>query len=218
MTFACCLQVPNHIHFKRISSIWAEFIPQLLFLESIFGYLVVMIIKKWCTDWSAPGTGNPPSLLNMLIYMFLSPGTVEDPMFAGQAGVQLLLLGVAGICVPWMLCTKPYLEWREHQKTSAAGYVGVSANEHEEDGRRSSVDETEEEGHGPNGRGGNGAGPADGAGEEEEHVSFSNSSVLAERDAHLSRRFSEILWDADHVFFPALSIFSQLGKLGFRDG
>lgn len=108
----------------------------------------------------------------MLIYMFLSPGTVEDPMFAGQAGVQLFLVGLAGICVPWMLCTKPYLQWREHQKTAAAGYVGVSANEHEEDGRRSSVDDAEEEGHSANGRGGVGAGPVDGAGEEEEHVSF----------------------------------------------
>ncbi|KAG8928109.1 H(+)-transporting V0 sector ATPase subunit a, partial [Tulasnella sp. 417] len=179
MTFACCLQIPNHLHFKRFSSIWAEFIPQLIFLESIFGYLVVMIIKKWCTDWSAPGAGNPPSLLNMLIYMFLAPGTVEDPMYAGQSGVQMFLLGLAGICVPWMLCTKPYLEWREHQKTSAAGYVGVSANDHEEDGRRSSIDDTEEEGH-TNGRG---AGPAEGAGEEEEH-GFEMGEVVIHQVIH----------------------------------
>lgn len=213
MTFACCLQIPNHLHFKRFSSIWAEFIPQLIFLESIFGYLVVMIIKKWCTDWSAPGAGNPPSLLNMLIYMFLSPGTVEDPMYAGQSGVQMFLLGLAGICVPWMLCTKPYLQWREHQKTSAAGYVGVSANDHEEDGRRSSIDDTEEEGN-TNGRGGVGAGPVDSAGEEEEHVSFSPFWRIAERHARLSRRFCKILWDANtRLFFPALDNFSQLGKL-----
>lgn len=160
MSFACCLQVPNHLHFKRYSSIWAEFLPQIIFLESIFGYLVVCIIMKWCTDWSAPGAGNPPSLLNMLIYMFLSPGTVEDPMFAGQAGLQLFLLAIAGICVPWMLCTKPYLEYREHQKTVAAGYVGVSTNDSAQ--ARRSVDDAEEEGHAVNG-----GAEADG---EEEHV------------------------------------------------
>lgn len=39
MTFAICLQVPNHIFFGRFNSIWAEFLPQLLFMESIFGYV-----------------------------------------------------------------------------------------------------------------------------------------------------------------------------------
>jgi len=146
MTFAICLQVPNHIHFKRFSSLWAEFLPQLIFLESIFGYLVVMIIMKWCTDWSAPGAGNPPSLLNMLIYMFLHPGDVEDPMYSGQAGMQVFLLGVAAICVPWMLCTKPYLEYREYKKTTSAGYIGVSNGEGV-DGPRHSIGEEEEEGH-----------------------------------------------------------------------
>lgn len=75
MTFAICLQLPNFIHFNNTVSIWAEFIPQVLFLHSIFGYLVVMIIAKWCTDWSSPDVHtNPPNLLNMLIYMFLQPG------------------------------------------------------------------------------------------------------------------------------------------------
>ncbi|KAG8896292.1 H(+)-transporting V0 sector ATPase subunit a [Tulasnella sp. 403] len=175
MTFACCLQVPNHIHFKRLSSIWAEFLPQLIFLESIFGYLVVCIIMKWCTDWSAPGAGNPPSLLNMLIYMFLSPGTVEDPMFSGQAGLQVFLLMLAGVCVPWMLCTKPYLQYREHQKTVAAGYVGISGNEGME-GPRRSIDDAEEEGHGANGHGG--------AEEMEEEHGFEMGEVVIHQVIH----------------------------------
>lgn len=39
MSFAICLQVPNHLFFGRKSSIWAEFLPQILFMESIFGYV-----------------------------------------------------------------------------------------------------------------------------------------------------------------------------------
>ena len=37
MTFALCLQVPNHIRFKRPIDIYANFIPQVIFLQSIFG-------------------------------------------------------------------------------------------------------------------------------------------------------------------------------------
>ena len=44
MTFAICLQVPNHLHFKRPQLIWAEFLPQILFMESIFGYLIGCIV------------------------------------------------------------------------------------------------------------------------------------------------------------------------------
>lgn len=71
MSFAICLQVPNFRHFDKKFSIWAEFLPQILFMECIFGYLVICIIYKWSVDWAAAGR-EAPSLLNMLIYMFLS--------------------------------------------------------------------------------------------------------------------------------------------------
>ena len=61
MTFAVCLQVPNHIRFNRRSEIWTNFIPQMLFLQSIFGYLVLCIIYKWCVNWEH-STTPPPSL------------------------------------------------------------------------------------------------------------------------------------------------------------
>lgn len=78
MTFAICLQVPNHLHFKRPELIWAEFLPQILFMEAIFGYLIGCIVYKWSIDWDAVGR-NPPNLLNMLIKLFLSPGNVRPP-------------------------------------------------------------------------------------------------------------------------------------------
>ena len=145
MTFAICLQVPNHLHFKRPLNIYAEFIPQILFLQSIFGYLVVCIILKWSTDWSKAST-QPPGLLNMLIYMFLSPGSVkpEEQLFAGQGMLQIILLLVALVCVPWMLCVKPYMAWKELKDHEAQGYGriglgddqnGVLIAEEEGDGR-----------------------------------------------------------------------------------
>lgn len=130
MTFAICLQVPNHLHFKRLVNIYAEFIPQILFLQSIFGYLVVCIILKWATDWSK-ASSSPPGLLNMLIYMFLSPGTIneEEKLFTGQGPLQIFLLLLAMVCVPWMLCVKPYLVWKETKDHEGQGYGRVGARD-----------------------------------------------------------------------------------------
>ncbi|KZP32599.1 V0/A0 complex, 116-kDa subunit of ATPase [Athelia psychrophila] len=148
MTFSLCLQIPNHIRFKRPLDIWANFVPQIIFLESIFGYLVGCIIYKWSIDWSKTDA-RPPPLLTMLIDMFLKPGTVEDPLYPGQGFVQQVLLLLALICVPWMLCTKPYFQWKEIKKKQAQrdqGYIGLG-----QDGHRDSSDEVlegEEEGDG----------------------------------------------------------------------
>ncbi|TDL17140.1 ATPase V0/A0 complex [Rickenella mellea] len=144
MTFALCLQVPNHIRFKRPFDIYSNFLPQLIFLQSIFGYLVVCILYKWSVDWSHSPV--PPSpLLNMIIGMFLSPGNVlpEKQLYKGQAMVQTVLLWCAVGCVPWLLCLKPYIQWREMKRVRGQGYVEVG--QHAE-GERDL--EGEEEGNG----------------------------------------------------------------------
>src|SRR5688572_23734675 len=91
MSFGICLSIFNYIHFKRTLSIWAEFVPQMLFMQCIFGYLCFAIIYKWSIPWYEPdASGNPrnspPGLLNMLIYMFLQPGNVEkgSELYSGQ--------------------------------------------------------------------------------------------------------------------------------------
>ena len=45
MSSAIGLNVINHLHFGHPEYIWAEFLPQILFMESIFGYLVVCIMS-----------------------------------------------------------------------------------------------------------------------------------------------------------------------------
>ena len=126
MSLGICLTVFNYIHFKDFTSILVQFLPQIIFLNAIFGYLVIVIMMKWSTQWM-DGDGKliaePPALLNMLIFMFLSPGTLDGaPFYEGQANLQTGLVLLALACVPVMLLGKPLLLKREHQRKIAEGY------------------------------------------------------------------------------------------------
>lgn len=120
MSFGMLLQCYNHIHFGKSIYIYLEVLPQILYFWSIFGYLIFMILFKWLTPY--PDPSKAPGLLNTLIYMFLSPGTVVMELYPGQAVVQALLLVVAFLAIPWMLLAKPYYEKYEHEKIIDAGY------------------------------------------------------------------------------------------------
>ena len=140
MTYSLCLSLINARHFKSPIDIWGNFVPGMVFFQSIFGYLTITVIYKWAVDWNASGQA-PPSLLNMLIYMFLRPGTVEEPLYSGQATIQIILVLVAVICVPVLLLLKPLYLRYEHNKARALGYRGigetsrVSALDNDDDGQ-----------------------------------------------------------------------------------
>lgn len=58
------------------------------------------------------GGCQPPNLITTLINIALKPGSVDEPMFPGQASLQTIILLVAFICVPWLLLVKPlYLRY-----------------------------------------------------------------------------------------------------------
>lgn len=145
MTYSLCFSLINARHFKSPIDIWGNFVPGMVFFQSIFGYLVFTIVYKWSIDWVA--LKQPaPGLLNMLIYMFLQPGTVEERLYSGQEVVQVILLLIAVICVPILLLLKPlYLRW-EHNRARAQGYRGIG-----ETSRFSALDVDDEDGHAMNG-------------------------------------------------------------------
>lgn len=81
----------NQRYFRDSLSLWCEFVPQIIFLNGLFGYLCLLIIGKWVS-------GNTADLYHTLIYMFLSPGDAgltcnggceENRMFAGQGALQV---------------------------------------------------------------------------------------------------------------------------------
>lgn len=116
MIFGVVLSLWNHRYFKQPLNIICEFVPQMIFLVCIFGYLVILIFSKW-TSYNASLSGCAPSLLIMLINMFLFKYPEEPcylrPMYAGQPGFQGLLVVIALLCIPWMLLVKPFLLRRQ---------------------------------------------------------------------------------------------------------
>ncbi|KAI2649195.1 V-type proton ATPase 116 kDa subunit a1 [Labeo rohita] len=120
MLFGVTLSLFNHLYFKKPLNIFLGFIPEIVFMSSLFGYLILLIFYKW-TAYDAATSKDAPSLLiafiNMCLFNYNDP--TNKPLYRGQAGIQSLLVVIALACVPCMLVVKTmvlrrqYL-WRKH--------------------------------------------------------------------------------------------------------
>lgn len=115
MILGIVLSAFNAVHFQKPYNLYFEFVPQLTFMVSLFGYMCVLILIKWLKDWDL-GKKSAPYLLTTMINIFLSPTTIEDEdkLYDSQMYVQLGLVAIALISVPMMLFPKPYLLQRDH--------------------------------------------------------------------------------------------------------
>ncbi|XP_021738681.1 V-type proton ATPase subunit a3-like [Chenopodium quinoa] len=115
----------NAKFFRSCVDIWFQFVPQMIFLNSLFGYLSFLIVLKWCT-------GSKADLYHIMIYMFLSPTDElgENQLFSGQKMTQVVLLLLALVAVPWMLLPKPFIMKSQHQsRHQGESYVPLHAEE-----------------------------------------------------------------------------------------
>ncbi|NXU70875.1 VPP4 ATPase, partial [Oreotrochilus melanogaster] len=117
MVFGVTLGLFNHIYFKRYINIILQFIPEMIFMISLFGYLVFMIIFKWC-HFDVHSSQIAPSILIHFINMFLFnySDTSNAPLYKHQKEVQTFLVIFALIAVPWMLLIKPFVLQANHQR------------------------------------------------------------------------------------------------------
>ncbi|KAM6930989.1 V-type proton ATPase 116 kDa subunit a [Xenentodon cancila] len=135
MTFGVILSTYNHLHFRKKYNLYLVFLPELLFLLCLFGYLVFMIIYKWLV-FSAKNSKQAPSILIHFINMFLMQDQPLQPLYPGQTGLQVFLLVIAVLSVPVLLLGKPlYLYWLHNGGRRLGmyrGYERVRRNSEEE--------------------------------------------------------------------------------------
>ncbi|ULU02278.1 hypothetical protein L3Y34_002083 [Caenorhabditis briggsae] len=150
MTFGVLLSYKNFTYFKSDLDVKYMFIPQMIFLSSIFIYLCIQILAKWLFFGSAPGsvlgytypgTNCAPSLLIGLINMFMmksrNAGFVDEEgnivpqcwlstWYPGQATIEIVLVILALVQVPIMLFAKPWLLYQREKKQTRYSTLGGS--------------------------------------------------------------------------------------------
>lgn len=122
MIFGVCLSVVNHVHFRKRINIVLEFIPQVLFLVLLFGYLVSLMFVKWVvysaknelltSEHCAPNV--LITFINMLLFKEAEPLCNSEGkdccnvyIFESQGSLQQIMVFVALLCIPWLLLAKP---------------------------------------------------------------------------------------------------------------
>ncbi|XGW15379.1 hypothetical protein V3C99_001118 [Haemonchus contortus] len=148
MTFGVLLSYQNYKYFKSDLDIKFMFIPQMIFLASIFMYLCLEIVVKWIFftagpqdsifGYKYPGSNCAPSLLigliNMFMFKALPSGFVEEDghqkfqchlnfWYPGQGIVERVLLVLAVVQVPLMLFAKPLILRSRSRVTNAHYYT-----------------------------------------------------------------------------------------------
>jgi len=81
MSLGIFMKAFNAVHFRQPIDFIFEFIPQILLLWVLFGWMDALIISKWLHDFTGPRVNEAPSIITTMINMFLKMGEVEpDPV------------------------------------------------------------------------------------------------------------------------------------------
>ena len=115
----------NGIYFGDTLDFVCEFIPRIIFMCLLFGYMNLLIYIKWATDWSSD-TSKAPSIISQLLMIFLNNGSTGEeghklPLwrkddYTIQEKFQFHALVICVICVPIMLIPKPIIEYMKHSE------------------------------------------------------------------------------------------------------
>jgi len=113
MGLGVCMKAANATYFGNKMDFFFEFVPQIILLFVLFGYMDMMIIAKWMTDFSGH-EHLAPSIISNMIDMALNAGAVAEgnsPIIGSastQQTVSIMFLLIALICCPLMLFPKPF--------------------------------------------------------------------------------------------------------------
>lgn len=116
MSLGIVLKGCNEIYKSNWIEFFFEFIPQLVLFMCLFGFMDLMVIIKWTTDYS-DDTSKAPAIINTMLNMAMNGGQPsaphESPLFGDkssyddQIALMNTLMLIVMICIPLMLCVKP---------------------------------------------------------------------------------------------------------------
>lgn len=100
MSLGVLMKAFNAIHFKSTVDFVFEFVPQITLLVGLFGYMDLMIIIKWLTDYTGK-ENEAPSIINTMINIPLKGAYIEGQPFISDMetnqNISLILLLIAVI-------------------------------------------------------------------------------------------------------------------------
>ena len=73
MTLGVFVKASNSLFYRKYLDFFFEFLPQLIFLIALFGYMDFLIIFKWLQFWPDSGE-NAPSIITTMINLPLKFG------------------------------------------------------------------------------------------------------------------------------------------------
>lgn len=73
MTLGVFVKASNALYFHKKLDFFFEFIPQLIFMVALFGYMDFLIVYKWLQPW-ALYDANAPSIITTMINLPLRTG------------------------------------------------------------------------------------------------------------------------------------------------
>jgi len=126
MVFGIILSATNAVYFKRTIDLVCTFVPQMIFMCFVFGYLWTCIIAKWLIDFSTH-SNDAPGLIALFLGFFMSSGNVAKNvrLYGGQESLQPFLLIMAFLMVPIMLGAKPFFLKRAYKHKLAEGHIPI---------------------------------------------------------------------------------------------
>ncbi|KAB7496840.1 V-type proton ATPase subunit a isoform 1 [Armadillidium nasatum] len=110
MTFGIVLSFLNYRHFKKTIDIVFQFIPQIIFLMGLFGYLCFLVVYKW---FNYSGLNDSPFLGHLKKIIATVKILTCTP---NQYNVQVTLILICLIMVPILLLPKPLILKKQHEK------------------------------------------------------------------------------------------------------
>lgn len=113
MSIGIFMKAFNSVHFRKPLDFLFEFLPQIILLSALFGWMNLLIIVKWLTPWIKNTPEKAPGIITIMIQMFLGFGKVDEDKdqaiifdASTQQLISIILLVTALICMPLMLCGK----------------------------------------------------------------------------------------------------------------